>query len=147
MTKLNRQQIEEGQKNQELLPSEKDFKGMDGYWQKPAKVWRTGVGYVDGYEWGCEVSTKSKEAHEIGEAIAPFARAEDARQAGLQSSFERTEMTDQAGRTQYVASELEDQSARRNGWRPKIRWGRGKRLIRGEWYDHRGRPCDPPKSR
>lgn len=70
------EQAKESAKLKKLLPTESDFKGMPGYYQKPAKVWRRSESrYVDGYEWGVSVPTRSKQAREIGEAIAPHARA------------------------------------------------------------------------
>ena len=59
----------------ELKPTESDLKGMRGYYEREAKVMRTGVGYVDGREWGVE----GGDSRVLGEAMAPFWRADNER--------------------------------------------------------------------
>ncbi len=64
-------------KAEALKPIEADFKNMPGYWQKPAKVMRAGVGMVDGYEWGVDAKSRSREAAAIGEAMTPHWKASE----------------------------------------------------------------------
>ena len=68
----------------ELKPTWNDLKHLPGYWEKPAKVMRTGVGMVDGFERGIsfkpnEGGKLTKTAAAIGEAMKPFARADNER--------------------------------------------------------------------
>jgi hypothetical protein len=73
-------------KEQSLLPTRDDFRRMPGYWEKPAKVHRTGVGLVDGYKWGVSASAAKGEeklrAHHaaVGELMAPSWNAATERQ-------------------------------------------------------------------
>jgi hypothetical protein len=74
-------------------------KGLPGYYEKPGKVWRTGVGYVDGYKWGVkfkpnENGKMTRTAAAIGEGMRPFNRAEIHRQAEM--AMERGVMPYQA---------------------------------------------------
>lgn len=84
-------------KNQELLPSREQFKDKPGYYERPAKVMRTGVGMVDGYEWGYTYKANdghgklTNAAHEVGEMFAPHAVAEDSRQVAQTGLAKRWE--------------------------------------------------------
>jgi hypothetical protein len=94
---LDRNGLAEMGKNRALMPGREQFKNDPGYYEREAKVWRTGVGFVDGYEWGCKIPANdghgklTKKAQELGEMIAPSVRAEDLRQAKLQGVTKRWE--------------------------------------------------------
>ena len=60
-----------------LAPGRDDLRKLPGYWERPAKVHRTGVGMVDGYEWGVKFAPNdghgrlSKTAQAVGEMMSP----------------------------------------------------------------------------
>ena len=128
--KIPLEQIREGAKNRALLPTENAFKGKPGYRQKKAKVWRTGVGWVDGYEWSYgfkpnENGKITRAASEVGEMLKPFSRAEVERQAKVQAAIPRVKLSSPNG-PQYVEEDRAEAVGRRNGWgrRTGIGWSR-----------------------
>ena len=132
---LTRAHIEEGAKNRELLPLMSEFKGRPGYKEQAAKVWRTGVGFVDGYETRYSFPPNrdgklTKQASEVGEAMAPFNRAELERQARLQHALPKVRLKGHGG-FQYVDPDQADAVARRNGWRHERMPGRRCQVERG----------------
>jgi hypothetical protein len=64
-------------KAEALKPTRDDLKHLPGYYERPAKVLRSGVGMVDGYEWGVTAKGQSREAAAIGEAMTPHWKASE----------------------------------------------------------------------
>lgn len=72
-------QLRERAKIDALKPTRDDVKSLPGYWERPAKVHRTGVGLVDGYEWGVRFRPNdghgrmTRTAEAIGQMMKPWA--------------------------------------------------------------------------
>jgi len=134
--------------NDHLLPKIKDVAKLPGVQvrTKKAKVWRKGVGYVDGEKYSVtwkpnEQGKLTQAAGAFGEMMAPFSRAEDERQRRMQEQREREVLYSASGGREYVDPNLARQTANRNGWRstPGGRMMVSGGAISGEWCPCCGR--------
>ena len=112
-TYIREPELAEMRKARSLMPGEDQYVGKKGY----ARKYRE-----DGsYEWRYrfqpnEGGRLTREAHEVGEHIAPFVRADHERHTKLQAKVPKVRLKDHNGQVRYLEPGLADATARRNGW-------------------------------
>lgn len=140
MIEVTQQQIEDRKAAVRKRPTRDDCKKMPGYYERPAKVLRSGVGFVDGFEWGVKI--KPNDGHgkltnagaESVEMMRPSMEADTERGLKLQSRIPRAKLVDQEGKVQFVPEAQADATAERNGW--KHRWKPGGCEVERGWCEH-----------
>lgn len=113
-----------------------DFQGRPGYWEKPAKVWRPGVGMVDGFKWGCRVpkvkrSKREVSAADLGDMIRPATERHRIKAATDMEKRGDVRLVSDNG-YEYVPKETADIVAEKNGWHSDWSGGRATSVL------HRG---------
>lgn len=99
---------------------ESDFKGRPGYTQVAAKVWRSGVGYVDGYKWSYSApkvckSRREISAQDLGVMLEPCAQRQNEKAA--QDLMTRpVEVLISKNGKEYVEPHDAARVAQANGW-------------------------------
>lgn len=112
MREITATEVAERTANRNLCPTESDFAGLPGY-QKSRRGngrWRYQFQPNDGH------GRLTRAGSEVQERMAPYQRAEVARQLTASAALERVELRDSNGQTHYVEAALADDTARRDGW-------------------------------
>lgn len=135
------EEVSDLRKANALRPKESDFIGRPGYRRKYRP---------DGsYEWRYRFKPNdhgklTREAHEVGEMLAPSMHADADRSAKRSGKTVRAALRDGDGKVRFVEHRLADQAAKRHGWSHVWKSGglivkrglRGDmlwRLVRDEW--------------
>lgn len=124
-----------------------DFKGRPGYRETPAKVWRRGVGYVDGFKWSYRApkakrSRKQISTADLGDMMKPAVERHRVKAATDMQKRGDVQL-ESANGFEYVPPERANDVALKNGWHSPGRIvGLLATGINGEWCSN----CDRRRS-